>query len=59
MKMSKALDPSGILVEIIQAADDKGASKTCDLAAAINCNGKVLSYLKQNFTVCLYEGCSK
>ena len=40
MKMSKALDPSDIVV--IQAADDKGASKICDLAAAINCNGKVL-----------------
>ena len=55
MKMSKALDPSGIVV-MIQAADDKGASKICDLAAAISCNGKVLSYLKQNFTVCLYKG---
>ena len=51
MKMSKALDPSGIVVEMIQAA-----SKICDLAAAINYNGKVLSYLKQNFTVCLYKG---
>ena len=56
MKMSKALDPSGIVMEMIQAADDKGASKICDLAAAINCNSKVLSYLKQNFTVCLYKG---
>ena len=55
MKMSKALDPSGIVVEMIQAADDKGASKICDHADAINCNGKVLSYLKQNFTVCLYK----
>ena len=36
MKMSKALDTSGIVVEMIQAADDKGASKICDLAAAIN-----------------------
>ena len=55
MNMSKALDPSGIVVMMIQAADDKGASKICDRAAAINCNGKVLSYLKQNFTVCLYK----
>ena len=41
MKMSKALGPSGIVVEMIQAADDKSTSKICDLAAAINCNGKV------------------
>ena len=52
MKMSKALGPSGIVVEMIQAADDKG----CDLAAAINCNGKVLSYWEQSFIVCLYKG---
>ena len=56
MKMSKELGPSGIVVEMIQAADDKGASKICDLAAAINCNGKVLSYWEQGFIVCLYEG---
>ena len=55
MKMSKALDPS-LIVVMIQAADDKGASKICDHAAVINCNGKVLSYLKQIFTVCLYKG---
>ena len=53
--MSKALGPSGIVVEMIQAADDKGASKICDLAAAINCNGKVLSYWS-SFIVCLYKG---
>ena len=56
MKMRKALDPLGIVVEMTQAADDKGACKLCDLAAAINCNGKGLSYMKQNFTVCLYKG---
>ena len=28
MKMSKALDPSGIVVEMIQAADDKGALRS-------------------------------
>ena len=31
MKLSKALGPSGIAVEMIQASDDKGASKICDL----------------------------
>ena len=56
MKMSKALGPSGLVVEMIQAADDNGASKVCDLAAAINCNGKVLSYWEQSFIVCLYKG---
>ena len=55
MKMSKVLGPSGIVVEMIQAADDKGASKICDLAAAMNCNGKVLSYSEQSFIVCLYK----
>ena len=40
---------------MIQAADDKGASKICDLAAAMNCNGKVLSYSEQSFIVCLYK----
>ena len=47
---------SGIEVEMIQAADDKGTSKICDLAAAINRNGKVFSYWKQSFIVCLYKG---
>ena len=56
MKMSKALSPSGIVVEMIQAAHDKGASTICDLAAAINCNGKVLLYWEQSFIVCLYKG---
>ena len=56
MKLRKALGPSGIAVEMIQASDDKGASKICGLAAAINCNGKVLSYWEQSFIVCLYKG---
>ena len=56
MKLSKALGPSGIVVEMIQASDDKGASKICDLAAAINCNSKILSYWEQIFIVCLHKG---
>ena len=56
MKLSKALGPSGIAVEMIQASDDKGTSKICDLAAAINCNGKVLSYWEQSFILCFYKG---
>ena len=43
-------------MEMIQASDDKGTSKICDIAAAINCNGKVLSYWEQSSTVCLYKG---
>ena len=56
MKLRKALGPSGIAVEMIQASDDKGTSKICDLAAAINCNGKVFSYWEQSFIICLYKG---
>ena len=56
MKMSKALGPSGIVVEMIQAVYDKGASKICDLAAAIHCNGKELSHWEQSLIVCLYNG---
>ena len=56
MKLRKALGPSGIAVRMIQASDDKGTSKICGLAAAINCNGKVLSYWEQSFIVCLYKG---
>ena len=54
MKRSKALGLSGIVVEIIRAADDKNTSKICDLAAAINC--MALSYWEQSFIVCLYKG---
>ena len=35
MKASKALGPSGIMVEMIQAAGDTGASMIHDLAAAV------------------------
>ena len=55
MKLSKALGPSGIVVEMIQASDDKGASKIYDLTAAIICNCKVFSYSEQSFIVCLYK----
>ena len=39
----KAQGPSGIVVEIIRAAGDMGASMICDQAAAIICNCMVLS----------------
>ena len=54
-KAGKAPGPSGIVV-MIQAADDKGASMICDLAAAIICDGKVPSDWEQSFIVCLYKG---
>ena len=56
MKAGKALGPSGIVVEMIQAAGDMGASMTRDLAAAIIRDGKVPSDWEQNFIVCLYKG---
>ena len=56
MKDGKAPGPSGIMVEMIRAADDMGASMIRDLAAAIIRDGKVPSDWKQSFIVCLYKG---
>ena len=56
MKAGKALGPSGIVVEMIRAADDMGASMIRDLAAAIVRDGKVPSDWEQSFIVCLYKG---
>ena len=56
MKAGKALGPSGIVVEMIQAAGDMGASIIRDLAAAIIRDGKVASDWEQSFIVCLYKG---
>ena len=50
------MGPSGIVVEMIRAASDMGASMICDLAAAIIHNGKVPSGWEQSFIVCLYKG---
>ena len=46
----------GIVVEMIRAAGDRGASMIHDLAAAISRDGKVLSDWEQSFSVCLYKG---
>ena len=51
MKAGKALGPSGIVVEMIRAAGDMGASMICDLAAAIIHDGKVPSDWEQSFIV--------
>ena len=56
MKAGKALGPSGIVVEMIRAAGDTGASMIRDLTAAIIRDGKVPSDLEQRFIVCLYKG---
>ena len=55
MKAGKAPGPSGIVVEMIRAADE-GASVIRDLAAAIIHDGKVPSDWEQSFIVCLYKG---
>ena len=55
-KVSKALGPSGIVVEMIRAAGDMGVSMIPDLAAAVICDGKVPSAREQSFIVCLYKG---
>ena len=56
MKAGKAPGPSGIVVEMIRAAVDMGASMIRDLAAAIIPDGKVPFDLEQSFIVCLYKG---
>ena len=56
MKAGKAPGPSGIVVEIIWAAGDMGASMIHDLTAAIIRDGKVPSDWEQSFIVCLYKG---
>ena len=43
MKACKTPGPSGIVVEMIRAAGDTGATMIRDLAAAIICDGKVPS----------------
>ena len=53
MKAGKAPGPSGIVVEVIRAAGDMGASMIRDLAAAIIHDGKVSSDWEQSFIVCL------
>ena len=56
MKAGKAPGPSGIVVEMIRAAGDMGASMIRDLAVAIIRDGKVPSDWEQSFIICLYKG---
>ena len=55
MKAGKAPGPSGIVVEMIRAAGDMGASMIRDLAVAIIRDGKVPSDWEQSFIVCIYK----
>ena len=56
MKAGKVPGLSGIVVEMIRAAGDMGASMIRDLTAAIIRDGKVSSDWEQSFIVCLYKG---
>ena len=56
MKSGKAAGPSGIVVEMIKAAGDTGATMIRDLATAIIRDGKVPTDWEQIFIVCLYKG---
>ena len=56
MKAGKSPGLLGIVVEMIRAAGDMGASMIRDLAVAIIRDGKVPSDWEQIFFVCLYKG---
>ena len=53
LKSKKAASPSGIVVEMIKAAGDTGATMTRYLATAIIRDGKVPADWEQSFIVCL------
>ena len=56
MTAGKAPGPSAIVVEMILAAGDTGASMIRDLAAAVSRDGKVPSDCELSSIVCLYKG---
>ena len=56
MKLGKAAGPSGIVVEMINAAGDTGATMIRDLATAIIHDGKVPTDWEQSFIICLFYG---
>ena len=51
----KTAGPSGIVVEMIKAAGDTGATMIRDLATAIIRDGKVPTDWEESFIVCLYK----
>ena len=56
MKSGKAAGPSGVVVEMIRAAGDTGATMIGNLAIIIIRDGKVPADLEQRFIVCFYKG---
>ena len=56
LKFGKNAGPSGIVVEMIKAAGDTGATKIPNLATMIICDGKVPTDWERSFIVCLYKG---
>ena len=56
IRAGKALGPSGIVVDMIRAAGDTGASMIRDLAVAVIRDGEIASDWEQSFIVCLYKG---
>ena len=56
MKLDKAADPSGIVLEMIKAARDTGATMIHDIANAIIHEDMVPTDREQSFIVCLYKG---
>ena len=55
MKSGKTAGPSGIVVEMIKAAGDTGATMIRDLATVIIRDGKVPTDWEESFIVCLYK----
>ena len=56
MKLGKAAGPSGVVVEMIRASGDLGATMIRDLVLTIIRDGKVPADWEQSFIVCLYKG---
>ena len=56
IESGKAAGPSGIVVEMIKAAGDTGATMIRDLVTAIIRDGKVPTDWEESFIVCLYKG---
>ena len=56
MKLGKAAGPSGVVVEMIRAAGDIGASMIRDLVSTIIRYGKVPADWEKSFIICLYKG---
>ena len=56
MKSGKAAGPSGVVMKMIRAAGDTGATMIRNLATAIIRDGKVPAEWERSFIVCLYKG---